>query len=185
MREVEAVKGSTDIATVKDMLNKHGGEIYKDIWSFGINTALRISDLITIRFEDVVGREFLVLIEGKTKKERSIKLNKGAVDVIQRRYEDNPKDTYLFQAKGNRATALAKPIDRSTVARKFQEIGEIVKIPIGTHSMRKTRGYAEYTRGTPIEKICKMLNHSAPAITLRYIGIEKQDIHDSYDDLVL
>jgi integrase len=183
MNEVEAVKSKDDIQTINSLLRKHGGEIYSEIWSLGINTALRISDLLAIKMENLTS-DALTLKESKTGKTRHITLNRPAQEVIRRRQQSYPSDTYLFQAKANRA-ASNKPIDRSTVARKFKEIGEIVKIPLGTHSMRKTRGYQMYRAGMQVEKICKVLNHSTPAVTLRYIGIEKQDIQDTYTDFEL
>lgn len=183
MNEVEAVKSKEDISTITSLLNKHGSEVYSDIWIVGINTALRISDLLAIKMADLTS-DTLTLRETKTGKIRTITLNKPAQEVIRRRKETYPEDTYLFQAKANRA-ASEKPIDRSVVARKFKEIGEIVKIPLGTHSMRKTRGYQMYDAGVRIETICKVLQHSTPAMTLRYIGIEKQDIQNTYTSFEL
>jgi integrase len=183
VNEVEAVKSVDDIRTITSLLNKHGSEIYSDIWSFGINTALRISDLLSIRMETLTSSTF-TLKESKTGKTRLVTLNKTALEVVRRRQHAYPSDVFLFQAKANRAGS-SKPVNRSTVARKFKEIGEIVKIPLGTHSMRKTRGYQMYRSGVQIEKICKVLNHSTPAVTLRYIGIEKQDIQDTYTDFEL
>lgn len=183
MNEVDAVKSKDDIQTINSLLRKHGGEIYSDIWSLGINTALRISDLLAIKMESLTS-DTLTLKEAKTGKTRHITLNRPAQEVVRRRLHDYPSDTYLFQAKANRSS-VSKHIDRSTVARKFKEIGEIVKISLGTHSMRKTRGYQMYRAGVQIEKICRVLNHSTPAVTLRYIGIEKQDIQDTYTDFEL
>ena len=59
------------------------------------------------------------------------------------------------------------------------------KVHIGTHSMRKTRGYAMYDSGRSIESICKVLNHSTPAVTMRYIGIDQRDIDQSYVEFEL
>jgi len=185
MNEVEAVKNKDDIRLVSHLLEKHGSNDYRDIWELGINAALRISDLLSLKFSDVEGVTILKLTEGKTKKTRSIKLNDKVREVVQRRRAENPADEWLFQAKGNRAKSAQKPIDRSTVARKFKEIGDIVGVQLGTHSMRKTRGYAMWSDGVPIEVITKVLNHSTPAVTMRYIGIEKEDINNTYDDYVL
>jgi len=136
MNEVEAVKSKDDIMTISSLLEKHAGEIYRDIWSLGINTALRISDLLSIKMEDLTS-ETLTLKESKTGKlVVIITLNRRAQEIVTRRKQAYPSDVYLFQAKANRAAAN-KPIDRSTVARRFKEIGEIVRIPLGTHSMRK------------------------------------------------
>jgi len=59
------------------------------------------------------------------------------------------------------------------------------KVVLGTHSMRKTRGYAMHKAGHSIESIAKVLNHSSPAVTMRYIGLVQQDIDDSYTELEL
>jgi len=185
MNEVEAVKKRETIKEIGHFLEKHGSIDYRDIWDLGINVALRISDLLSFKMSDVVDVDVVTIIEGKTKKKRSIKLNSRAKEIIARRHKDNPSDKWLFQAKGNRAKGAEKAIDRSTVGRKFQEVGEIVGVQLGTHSMRKTRGYAMHSDGMAIEVISKVLNHSSPAVTMRYLGIEKQDIHDTYDDYVL
>ena len=185
MNEVEAVKTAAEIALISSLLLKHGNQDYADVWNLGINTALRISDLLSIKMSDVKDKSELVLIEGKTRKARTIKLNSKAVEIISRRATHNPSDAFLFQSHSNRAASLNKPLDRSTVARKFKEIGLIVGIQLSTHSMRKTRGAVMYNQGVSIEKICKMLNHSSTAVTLRYIGITQKDISDTYDEFVL
>ena len=185
MEEVSAVKGKDDIYMVGRLLAKHGSIDYQDIWELGINTALRISDLLGLSHKDVDNVDVLTLKEQKTGKIRQITLNSKAKGIIARRAAENPTDRWLFQSKGNRAASMEKAIDRSTVARKFKEIGEIIGISLGTHSMRKTRGYAMWSDGVPIEVICKVLNHSSPAVTMRYIGIEREDVQKTYDDYIL
>jgi len=59
------------------------------------------------------------------------------------------------------------------------------KVQIGTHSMRKNRGYAMHKTGRSIEEICKILNYSHPAITMRYIGLTQEQIDQSYIDFEL
>jgi len=80
---------------------------------------------------------------------------------------------------------LQKPLSRETVARKFAEVGEIIGVHLGTHSMRKTRGWAMWDAGVSLEVIARVLNHSSPAVTMRYIGLEQADINKTYDDFVL
>ena len=185
MEEVSAVKGKDDIYMVGRLLAKHGSKDYQDIWELGINTALRISDLLSLTYKGVDSVAVLALTEQKTGKSRQITLNSKAKGIISRRLEEHPLDVWLFQSKGNRAGGMVKAMDRSTVARKFKEIGDIIGISLGTHSMRKTRGYAMWSDGVPIEVICKVLNHSSPAVTMRYIGIEREDVQKTYDDYIL
>jgi len=185
MKSVAAVKTTDQISTVSHMLEKHGGEIYRDIWQLGLNLALRISDLLNLTYEEFAGGETITVIEQKTGKSRTIKLNEKAQTIVKQRQALNPTDKYVFQSVGNRAKKLQKPLSRETVARKFAEVGEIIGVHLGTHSMRKTRGWAMWDAGVPLEVIARVLNHSSPAVTMRYIGLEQADVNKTYDDFVL
>lgn len=185
MKSVAAVKTTDQIATISHMLEKHGGDTYRDIWQLGLNLALRISDLLNLTYDDFAGGETITVIEMKTGKSRIIKLNEKVQTIVKQRQALNSDDKYVFQSVGNRAKKLQKPLSRETVARKFAEVGEIIGIHLGTHSMRKTRGYAMWSAGVPLEVIARVLNHSSPAVTMRYIGLEQADINKTYDDFVL
>lgn len=182
MNTVDAVKTREDIDQVGSLLNKHFGGVYQDIWKFGINTALRISDLLSIRHTDVDDNK-LVLKEQKTGKRREITLNTNALAIVERRRIARPNHEYLFQGESNRSSGT--PLSRQIVSRRFKEVGDMVKIPLGTHSMRKTRGYAMWSSGVPIEKICKVLNHSHPAVTMDYLGITREDVQKTYEEFLL
>lgn len=186
MNEVEAVKHHDDITTIYTLLKKHGSQDYADIWKLGINIALRISDLLSIqaRHINLIKRE-LEITESKTGKFRIIRLNATATEIIIRRQAAHPNDRYLFQSHGHRGRANGKPINRSTVARKFREIGDIVGIRLSTHSMRKTRGYMMHQAGVSIEQIARVLNHSSPTITMSYIGLTHEATQKTYDDFEL
>ena len=107
------------------------------------------------------------------------------MEIIQARRTLHPTDRYLFQRHGKRGKQTLKPYDRSTVARKFKEVGDIVGIRLGTHSMRKTRGYKMHKAGIAIEHIGKMLHHSSTRVTMVYIGLTDELIMQSYDDFQL
>lgn len=186
MRDVEAVKNKEDLITIHNLLRKHGSEDFSDIWKLGVNIALRISDLLSIQNSHIdLSRRELEIIEGKTKKRRVIRLNGAAVAIIERRLKMYPDRKYLFQSCSNRGQSLGKPLDRSTVARKFQEVGQIVGIKLGTHSMRKTRGYMMHQAGVSIEQIARVLNHSSPSVSMTYIGLTKEATMQTYDDFEL
>ena len=183
MNEVDAVKDESLIGTVGLLLEKHKTLRERHIWEFGINTALRITDLLSIKFSDIE-RDQITLKEGKTDKKRVITLNPKALEIVETRKRDNPGHIYLFQSVG-RNTTTVKPVSRQFVGKAFQEIGQILDISLNTHSMRKTRGYHLYKSGVQIETITKLLNHSSPSVTLRYIGIDSDTIKSTYMDLVL
>lgn len=183
MNIVEAVKtqAEADMITRKLIKNAKGNTLYADIWRFGVNTALRISDLLSLTFEDVQGSK-LVLKEGKTGKTRTIDLNSSAKTIIEARRQAFPHHTYLFEADSNRAKG--KPVSRVAVAVAFKAVGDEIDIQLGTHSMRKTRGWLMYSGGASLELICKVLNHSSPAVTMVYIGLTQSEIDATYHDFV-
>ena len=182
MNEVNAVKSKEEICAIEALLNKHYGILYSDLWRVGLNMGLRISDLLSVKYEDLDTQNRLyALVEGKTNKKRQIRLNSKVLEIIERRRNAYPDDTFLFQVKSNRTSGRIKPISRVSVSRAFKDIGERLGLAINTHSMRKSLGWVMHADGQSIEKICRVLNHSTPAITMRYIGISKQDVLDSYD----
>ena len=71
------------------------------------------------------------------------------------------------------------------VVRKFKEVGETMNMNISTHSMRKTRGFAMWNDEVPVEMICKVLNHSSPAVTMFYLGITRDEVLNTYDEYEL
>lgn len=192
MREVEAVKTTEQRQQVEAHLADQG-MIYADIWKVGVNTALRISDLLSLTMDNVraldPAQPALQITEQKTGKLRKIVVNRSALVVMQRRLAEYPKHVWLFQSEAvnrNRREP-PKPINRRSVSRAFEKVGQRVapKVVLGTHSMRKTRGYAMHKAGRSIESIAKVLNHSSPAVTMRYIGLVQQDIDESYTEFEL
>ena len=192
MQEVEAVKTDQQRQQVEAHLADQA-EIYADIWKVGVNTALRISDLLSLTMDNVrsldADKPALNIIEQKTGKHRKIVVNQSAFTVMQRRLNENPEHVWLFQteAANRNRREPPKPVNRRSVSRVFEKVGQRVapKVALGTHSMRKTRGYAMHKAGRSIESIAKVLNHSSPSVTMRYIGLVQQDIDESYTELEL
>jgi len=89
-----------------------------------------------------------------------------------------------------------EPLFRSLWGRRYNRITAYYMIrdackaagleeKIGTHSMRKTFGYHHYQQFKDVVLLQKIFNHSSPQITLRYIGIEQDQIDYSYNNFVL
>ena len=148
MNLVEAVRTPEQRTQLEAQL-LDAGQIYFDLWKVGVNLALRISDLLTITMADVKSLDSdapaLHLVEQKTDKKRKIVVNNAALKIMQRRLADNPKHKYLFQSEAvNLSRHTKKAINRRSVCRVFEKAGQRIapKVQLGTHSMRKTRGYA-------------------------------------------
>lgn len=100
-----------------------------------------------------------------------------------KRAAEHPQHVYLFEVESNRAKG--KPVSRIAVANAFKAVGDEIGIQLGTHSMRKTRGWIMHSHGVSIEKICKVLNHSSPAVTMAYIGLTQAEIDATYHEFVI
>ncbi len=177
-----------DKAKIKQMYNYLYGKDpkYGLLFRFGLNTGLRISDILPIKVSDIFNNnwcfmEYLILREKKTGKEKKIKLNSILRDSI-RIYVKNQClsfDSYLFYSqKGTH-------IGRVQAYRVLSESAGIIGIEnFGTHSMRKTWGYWTYKISRyNIGLIMDTFNHSSMGITLRYIGVN-QDQKDELYSLV-
>lgn len=61
----------------------------------------------------------------------------------------------------------------------LRKAGEVLGLyNLGTHTLRKTFGYQFYIQYKDVVTLQKIFNHSSPAITLRYIGVEQNHINN-------
>lgn len=174
MNEVQPLKNLRDINRMKKAL--HGRNLL--LFTLGINTALRISDLLTLTAADVAG-DYITLRESKTAKAKRIKINAAAREAIRKLA---PVEGPLFPSrKGGQA------ISRVQAYRILNAAAERagVNIEIGCHSLRKTAGYHTYKKTGDIAQVMRMLNHATERDTLRYIGITQDTIDDAYESLCL
>lgn len=147
------------------------------LFVLGINTGLRISDLLPLYVRDATGA-FLTLREQKTGKHRRILLNDDLRAAIRYYLEYcewlGPNDLmFESQIKG-------RPISTVQAYRIIREAGEHFGLDaIGTHTMRKTFGYHFYKRTKDIATLQLILNHSSPRMTMRYIGVIQDEIDDA------
>lgn len=159
---------------------------YGLLFKFGLNTGLRISDILPVKIVDVMTmdgqfREYFILNERKTGKEKKIKINTALCNEIKNYIEnqDLSQEGYLFYSR------KGEYFGRIQAYRVLREAAESVGIEnFGTHSLRKTWGYWTYKLSNyNVGLIMDTFNHSSPSITLRYIGIN-QDQKDELYSLV-
>lgn len=185
MKEVEAIKDENVLKSIPVLLGKCYTQQIADVWEFGINTALRISDMLNIRYSDIRNGR-LTVVESKTGKSADIPLNAKALAIVESITEEHPEGEFLFQSRTSRnLSGRIKPLSRQYVAEAFKDIGETIGVKLGTHSMRKTRGYFLYKSTNDIARVSKMLRHGSTGVTLRYIGVDKQEVDADFNELVL
>ncbi|SHJ22156.1 site-specific integrase [Propionispora hippei] len=179
---VEPIRSKRQIEQIKRHFKKNSLRNYL-LFVLGINSGLRISDLLLLTIEDVNEKDRIILREKKTGKTKDFPLSDTCKKAIEEYLaEVGPNGQWLFKSKkGNR------PITRIQAYRIINHAARTIglKEAIGTHTLRKTFGYWAYKNGVDITKIQKLLNHSAPSITLSYIGITKEELDTVYITLNL
>lgn len=180
MKEVQPIRSLEKIQDMKNRLALNGKRD-ELLFSMGINTGLRISDLLTLKVVDVKGRKDYTLIEKKTKKSKRIMLH-AVYDDITEYTKFKADDEYLF-ASGKRGYA---PITRVQAYRILNSAARDIGLDgIGTHTLRKTFGYHFYKKNQNIAMLQQLFNHSSPSITLRYIGITQDEIAEEWENFSL
>ena len=173
MKFVEPIRDKEQIKKVKQVLKQSNQRNYL-LFVLGINSGLRISDILKLKVKDVKNKKYIEIKEQKTKKYKKFPITKPLKLCIDRYINDKLSEDWLFESKRG-----SKPITRvqayRIICNACNNAG--INLNIGTHTLRKTFGYHFYQEKKDIVILQKIFNHSTPDITLRYIGIN-QDIID-------
>lgn len=152
---------------------------------FQLNTGLRISDVVKVKVSDFLTenmnfKDYFVLQEQKTDKEKKIKLNDSLKKSLKEYIKQNKLeiDNYLFESRKGQN----EPITVTQAYRILKAAAVSLHIEnFGTHSLRKTWGYWTYKMSRyNIGLIMDTFNHSSEKITLRYIGITQESKDELY-----
>lgn len=149
---------------------------------------LRASDILSLRWVDIINIDEFELIEKKTKKKRRIKINQQLKRHIVDCHE-KIKPTSLQEPifKSQKNTVFS--IQRINIILKNLKQEYNLKIKnFSTHSLRKCFGREIFNRSDSnaelaLVKLSHLFNHSNPAITRRYLGISHKELMDTYDVL--
>lgn len=152
----------------------------------GLNTALRINDILTLKWKDVynfdkkIFKKHLCLNEQKTGKASMIAINPSVIQALTLILNtDNPTDkikecdSYLFKSMKNKDHSLSRFQAYRIIRNAACSCG--IEEHISCHSLRKTFGYFAWKQGVPPAMLMNIYNHSSYQITKRYLCIEQED----------
>lgn len=159
--------------------NKHGQRDYT-IFMFGVFTGLRISDILNLKVSDVKGKLKADIFEKKTGKKRTLNLMQLTNQIIIYLDEEHDGESeWLFPSPRDNTKHLAT----HQFYKIMQKTANFIDLDyIGTHTLRKTFGYTYYQKTKDLTALMKILNHSSQSVTLRYIGIEEEELQSSLDE---
>ena len=179
---VEPIRSENQIKQIRGNLYRQKNPRDYLIFVFGINSGLRIGDILSLKLEDVKDsqgnlKDYLDIKEQKTGKTRKVFFNKQIKEALNYYLKKSGifnLDQYLFT---NEKSKKNKPITR---IRAYQLINKWCKdvgldCKVGGHTLRKTFGYHMRMQGVSIERISNLLNHRNIKVTFRYIGINDDE----------
>lgn len=152
----------------------------------GLNTALRISDILMLHWSDVYDfsykqiKDHINIAEQKTGKYSSIYVNQNLKEALKEYYDflmetelHVKENQYIFNSFG----FDNKPISRVQAFRIIKRAAKACDISgaISCHSLRKTFGYHAWQQGVSPVLLMNIYNHSSFQVTQRYLGIEQDD----------
>ena len=184
--KVSPIRKKEHIEAIKKLLKDQPRNLA--LFTFGINTALRASDILQIKVGHVegleVGESFRIR-EKKTKKVRRVVLNEASHAAIQAYLKVRPKtgpNAPLFLSRIGKEQAITVSYLNNLVKRWGKVVG--VKDNLGSHSLRKSFGYHQRLAGTSLPILLVAFNHSNQRQTLSYLGIEEEELTEAFLNVI-
>ena len=160
----------------------------------GLNSALRIGDLLTLHWNDIYNehekkyRKHITLIEKKTGKINTLLLNKSSREALElHRQTQTPMHSngndFVFQSQ----KSPYHNISRSQAFHIIKKAASSCQLDdtISCHSLRKTFGYHAWKDGVQPALLMSIYNHSSYEITKRYLGIDQLEKDEVYRKISL
>ena len=169
-------------------LAKDGNYKISLLIALGCFTGLRISDILSLRWKQILDTPEFTVTEKKTGKQRTIRLNPQLQQHIRECYQQikplGINAPILVSQKGTIFTVQRINIILKEVKKKYRlHIGNF-----SCHSLRKTFGRQVYNMNSEnselaLVKLMELFNHSSVAITKRYLGLRQEELLNTYDCL--
>ena len=169
-------------------LSKDGNYKISLLIALGCFTGLRISDILALRWKQILHVEEFTIIEKKTGKKRTLRLNPQLQQHVAECYEHiqplGINAPILVSQKGTIFTVQRINVILKEVKKKYR-----LKVKnFSCHSLRKTFGRQVYNMNSDnselaLVKLMELFNHSSLAITKRYLGLRQEEILQTYDCL--
>lgn len=189
MKLVEPIRSEKKIRDLKRYLLGTGNIRNYALIVFGMNSALRISDILNLTWDHVYDfdeEDFRphakVFNEMKTDKSKKLLINQSSKEALSRlfkSYKITPEhDDFIFRSREGENKSITRFMAAKIVKESCEAVG--IKENCSCHTLRKTFGYWSWRKGVPIPVLMELYNHSSQAITMRYLGISQDEIDEVY-----
>ena len=178
----------SDAMNLVRKLAKDGNYKISLLIAIGCFTGLRISDILSLRWKQILDTDEFTVIEKKTGKQRTIRQNPQLQEHIKECYKNikpvGINAPILVSQKGTVFSVQRINIILKEVKSKYR-----LKIKnFSCHSLRKTFGRQVYNMNNDnselaLIKLMELFNHSSVAITKRYLGLRQEELLNTYECL--
>ena len=179
----DAIRSYDDFKAIQQYYLNAGRVRDWAMWTIGVSLGLRISDLLSLRFTNIIDNDKktfkprIQIYEQKTGKLNNILITESVIDAMTR-YLDSIKwefdlDGFLFPSRKTKGKMYEE-----CGWRILSEAGKALNLPlvIGSHTMRKS--FANIAACVDkscidmnaITKVQGLLNHSDQRVTMSYLG---------------
>lgn len=160
-------------------LYDNGDYYYCLLFVIGTHFGLRISDIKTIKWDDLIRKERIVLYEQKTGKKKIIETPDKIKDFVLELYG------YIRPNTNHIITQTTQAINRKL--KRLKKKYDINIDNFSTHTFRKTFGRYYWEKNNYSERalimLSEMFNHSSIATTKRYLGIKQEEFDNVYNEI--
>ncbi|MEC0348009.1 tyrosine-type recombinase/integrase [Peribacillus frigoritolerans] len=176
-KDVQPIRDQQQLEDMKWALKRHCSERDYILFVVGCETGLRVGDLLKLTTRQVLDlknkqHKILRVKEGKTQKIRDMYIANCFEEVFE--YAQSVPSPYLFPSRKGEG-----PITPTQAYRQLNKAAEFAGVEhVGNHTLRKTFGYWFYKATKDIAMLQRILHHSHPSVTLRYIGITEEETNN-------
>jgi len=178
--KVEPIRYLKDIKAIKKLLKDNSRDLA--LFTLGINTNLRASDLVNITVKQVMylkAGDDLVLKEQKTGKERRISLNASCITAIQTLLDSRSVDDDDPLFKSRKGSKLLVQSIHRLIKGWCSQIN--LNGNYGSHTLRKTWGFHQrVTFGSDLPTLMECFNHATQRQTMKYLCVQPDEIKSIY-----
>ncbi len=157
------------------------------IVSVFLYTGIRREELSNILLSDLDLDRDYILIHGKGNKQRKVYVNQSLHDVLNEYIEyhrckikKSKNSDYLFPSIKSEKISLAS---LNNIVNKFMKSAGFKKYGLSVHALRKRFATSVFENTHDIATVSKLLGHSSPTVTTRYISLNENDIRKASDSV--
>lgn len=184
--KVEPIRDLKAIKRIKKILSDQSRNYC--LFTLGVNSAYRANELLSLTVGQVDylrAGDRLEVKQTKTNKYRAVTVNETTVNAIDKwlAAHPDPREGQALFPSLHKGKTLSVPTVTNLLKKWCEEVG--LRGNFGSHTMRKTWGYWQYQKGTPIPLLMEAYGHATQKETLNYLCIQSNDVQALFTSMEL